>query len=102
MSNKLNPRKAIVPKSNTPNLGQKLWKTYLKSSGQCWDDPGELADADDGLVRDVGDGGRAVEGQKVVLTDGEDVDVLDGDDLAIDRQMVIAIFGHVVVGLAWG
>ncbi len=70
-------------------------KSYLESSWQGWDNPCELADTDDGLVGDVGDGGRAVERQEVVLTDGEDVDVFDGDDLAIAKD------GHFMVRLAW-
>ncbi len=73
----------------------KLMKSCLESSWQGWDNPGELADADDVLVGDVGDGGRAVERQEVVLTDGENVDVFDGDDLAIAKA------GHFMVRLAW-
>ncbi len=69
-------------------------KSYLQSSWQGWDNPGELADADDGFVGDVGYRGRAVERQEVVLTNGEDVDVLDGDDLAIVKA------GHFIVRLA--
>src|SRR5262245_40875937 len=60
--------------------------------GEQPDQPGQLRDSDDVLVRDVSDVGDAVERQRVVLTEGEERD-RPFDDLADPAVRTTAALG---------
>jgi len=66
------------------------------------DDPGQLGESEDLLVRQVADGDFAVEGDEVVFAHGEHLDVLHHDHLVVvlvEHRVVQHVFKTLVVAL---
>ena len=56
---------------------------HLQAAGEDIDHAGNLGEADDLAIGDIGDVGLAEEGQQMVLAHGEELDVLDDDHLVV-------------------